>query len=92
MVKGSTLGPETKSSSSSPRSAMTSTVRASPVDCSPITTHLPSLSACSVIRTRPGTCNHQGCWTPTSLAPISRLLAGAVLATQFRVRTACESD
>ncbi len=54
------FGPETKSSSSSPRSAMTSTVRASPVDCRPMTTHLPSASASLEMRTKPGTCAGRG--------------------------------
>ena len=56
-----TLGPETKSSRSSPFSATTSAVRASPVDCSPTTTHLPSSSACCVIRTSAGICRQAGC-------------------------------
>ncbi len=56
MGAGSTLGPETKSSSSSPRSATTSTVRASPVLCSPMTQQRPSATASLASRTSAGTC------------------------------------
>ena len=47
--------PDTKSSSSSPFSATTSAVRASPVLCSPMTTHFPAASAAAAMRTTAGT-------------------------------------